>query len=583
MADSHVETDTILAIDLGLCSTRVYLFDLVDGNYRFVSFAESPSTVTAPLSDPRIGVFQSIEQLEKYTGRELLRANKTLISPSGGGAGIDCLINIFSAGPALKTILVGLVKDDSLKSIKNLAETAYTSILDNLSMGDQRKPDEWIDTIINIKPDTILIAGGTDNGASTAMRRLTDYVGLASYLIPEKERPAVLFTGNQSMADGIKESFESLVSTFRVSSNIRPYGMVEDLQPAARDLSDLVTQINRTRITGFEDLYAWSGGNTLPSCYAHGRMIRFLSKAFESDKGILAVDLGASAISISLGFNGQLIQGVYPQLGLGYALSELLEITSLESISRWIPADIAAGYIQDYLKQKGHYPSSIPATRQDTAVEQAVARQVLCLAVEQIKRKIPSQIPGVFDASLPYLEPIIVSGSTLVKAPTHGQALMMVLDSLQPVGTTTIILDRNHILPILGAVAEVNPSVPVQVLESGVFEGLAFVVTPVSNARQGTPLLSGTLFTDDGNSMTFEIDQGSFEVLPLPIGSSGRIVLEPRYHVDVGFGMGKKGEVQVSGTHMGVVIDARGRPLKLPDDEKIRQELMRKWIWTLGS
>ena len=35
--------------------------------------------------------------------------------------------------------------------------------------------------------------------------------------------------------------------------------------------------------------------------------------------------------------------------------------------------------------------------------------------------------------------------------------------------------------------------------------------------------------------------------------------------------MGKKGEVQVSGTHMGVVIDARGRPLKLPDDEKIRQ------------
>jgi hypothetical protein len=583
MADPFVETDTILAIDLGLCNTRAILFDLVDGHYRFIAIAVSPSTVTAPLNDLRIGIFQVIEQLEKITGREFLRSNKTLISPSGDGNGIDCLINVFSAGSTLRTVIVGLVKDDSLKSIRNLADTSYTTVIDCLSMGDQRKPDEWIDTIIKINPDTILMAGGTDSGASMSMRRLADYVGLACYLIPEGKKPSILFTGNQSLADGIKESFGSLTSTFRVSSNIRPYGLVEDLQPAVKDLAELVTQINRNRIPGFEDIYSWSGGNTLPSCYAHGRMIRFMSKAFESKKGIMAVDLGASAVTISLGFIGQLIQGVYPRFGLGYALSDLLETTPLENITRWLTVEISPGYVKDYLKQKGNYPASIPVNREDLAVQQAVARQVLYLAVEQIKEKIPSEFPRLYDFTLPYCEPIIVSGSTLVNAPTFGQTLLILLDSIQPVGTTTFILDPNHLLPILGAVADVNPSVPVQVLESGVFEGLAFVVTPVSNARNGTPLLSGSLISNDGNTITFEIDQGAFEVLPLPIGRSARLVLEPRHHVDVGFGFGKKGEVQVSGTHLGVVFDARGRPLVLPGNDNTRLEMMNKWIWTLGS
>ncbi|HKZ44379.1 MAG TPA: glutamate mutase L [Anaerolineales bacterium] len=583
MADPFVETESILAIDLGLCNTRAFLFDLVDGNYRLIAFAVSPSTTIAPLNDPRIGVFEVIAQLEKNAGRQLLSSNKTLISPSGGGNGIDCLINVYSAGPAFRTVLVGLVKDDSLKSIRNLADTAYTEVVDCLSMGDQRKPDEWIDTIIKIHPDTILIAGGTDNGASISMRRLADYVGLACYLIPAAERPSILFTGNQALADGIKESFGSLASSVRVSSNIRPFGNVEDLQPAAKDLSEMITQVNRNRSPGFEELYAWSGGYTLPSCYAHGRMVRFMSKAFELNKAIMAVDLGASAATISFGFNGQLIQGVYPQFGLGNALIHLLDITPLESVTRWLTVDISPDYVQNYLNQKGQYPSSIPVTREDMVLEQAVARQVLSLAVEQLRKKIPSEIPRLFEFTLPYCEPILVSGSVLLNAPAFGQTLLILLDSLQPVGTTTFILDPNHLLPILGAVADVNPSVPVQVLESGVFEGLAFVVTPVSNARQGTPLLSGSLITNDGNTLTFEIDQGTFEVLPLPIGKSARLLLEPRFHVDVGFGYGKKGEVEVSGTHLGVVFDARGRPLLLSGNDNTRREMMNKWIWSLES
>ena len=48
-------------------------------------------------------------------------------------------------------------------------------------------------------------------------------------------------------------------------------------------------------------------------------------------------------------------------------------------------------------------------------------------------------------------------------------------------------------------------------------------------------------------------------------------------------GPGRGGSVRVVGGTLGVVIDARGRPLRLPRDTNIRQEIYKKWLWTLGG
>jgi hypothetical protein len=42
------------------------------------------------------------------------------------------------------------------------------------------------------------------------------------------------------------------------------------------------------------------------------------------------------------------------------------------------------------------------------------------------------------------------------------------------------------------------------------------------------------------------------------------------------------GKLKVQGGALGVVIDARGRPLRLPSDAGRRMELFKKWLWTLG-
>ena len=81
----------------------------------------------------------------------------------------------------------------------------------------------------------------------------------------------------------------------------------------------------------------------------------------------------------------------------------------------------------------------------------------------------------------------------------------------------------------------------------------------------------------------FEINQGTLDVLPLPSGQSGQLFLEPLHRSDVGFGPGRSGNVQVSGTQIGVVIDARGRPIQLSKENGRRREMLKKWIWTLGG
>jgi hypothetical protein len=76
---------------------------------------------------------------------------------------------------------------------------------------------------------------------------------------------------------------------------------------------------------------------------------------------------------------------------------------------------------------------------------------------------------------------------------------------------------------------------------------------------------------------------GGLEILPLGIGQTARIDLKPLQRSDIGNGPGRNASVQVSGGVMGVVIDARGRPLVLPEDPVRRRELLKKWLFSVGG
>lgn len=583
MPTSLVEGNSLLAIDIGAVTTRAAYFDVVEGRYRFISMGQSPTTSAAPLKNVALGAQMAIENLQSLLGKALIDSDGRLTLPSQpDGTGVDSVVTTISAGPAIKTIVIGLLADVSLKSIESLAQTTYTHVIDSIGLNDPRRSDEQVDAIVRNSPELVMMAGGMDGGATSSIQKVLETLGLAIYLLPETKRPVVLYAGNKALAQEVKAALSDIASFVQISPNVRPSLQVEDLAPAQRDLAELVIKVREQQMPQLSELRELSGGIVLPSAYSQGRMIRFLSSYFASGKGVLSVDVGASAISIGASFDGDLHLNVFPQLGLGEPLAGLLRHTTLNEIARWIPLDIPAETVREYLYQKSLYPAAIPATREELAIEQAILRQNLQVATRLMGNRLPP-VRRRRDGLLPSFEPILASGASITGAATAGQKLLMLLDGLQPTGNGMLALDQNNLLAMLGAAAELNSILPIQVIDSGALSYLANVISPISKANYGTPILQAQLTRDDGTEISSEVKMGNLQVLPLESGQTGRLVLRPLRRADVGLGPGKGAELDVIGSALGIVIDARGRPLSLPEDVTQRRALLKKWQAAVGG
>ncbi|HCR70273.1 MAG TPA: hypothetical protein DIW23_02415 [Anaerolineae bacterium] len=584
MPSSIITSNSLLAIDVGAANTRAVLFDVIEGEYRFIASGIAPSTAEAPFKDVSEGARNAVANLQKILGKTLLDSSRNIITPTqSNGSGVDALVITLSAGPTVKTVVVGLLKDVSLDSARRLTETSYTRIMDSMSLSDQRKPDQQIDSLMRVRPELVVIAGGTDGGASRSIQKLLEPIGLASFLMPEEKRPTVLFAGNEKMEEEVKTLVGSLSTSLHFSPNIRPSLETEDIDPAERELARMIINIRKRQIKGVDLLDLWSGGHMLPTAYATGRMVRFLSKVYGSPKGILSVDMGASATVIAAAFRNKSTLKVLPQFSLGQNLVGLLNYTTLDNILQWSSLDISSGVLLDYLHQKSLYPATIAATQEDLAISQAIAREALYLAMQTARKDFPQNITNIKSNLTPLFEPILAGGGALSDASRPGQSLLLLLDGIQPVGITTIILDQNNLLPLLGVAASQNNILPVQVLESGAFLSVGTVVSPVVSARYGTSILKAKLSYENGAEASIDLKFGSIETLPLANGETGKLTIQVSRGVDVGFGAGRGGTITVSGGALGVVFDGRGRPLNLPTDPVRRRELIKKWNWTLGG
>ena len=585
MPASLVQNESILAIDVGATMTRAVLFDVVEGQYRFVASGQAPSTAEAPFKDVGLGVREAITNLQNITGTTLLGAqDNNLIAPSQpDGSGVDAVVATVSAGPAVKTVVVGLLSDVSLQSARRLAESTYSRVVDTLDLSDHRRADQQMDSIVRSRPDLVLLTGGTDGGASRSIQKMLEAIGLACYLMPEEKRPMVLYAGNHELTHEVQELLGGHVGKLQMGHNVRPSLEMEDLAPASHELASLVMKLRERQIKGVDELNLWSGGTILPTAYAQGRMIRFLSRLYQSTRGLLGVNAGASAMSVAAGFNGDLTLGVYPQFGVGENLAGILQYTSIEDIMRWLQLDISTNTMREYLFQKSSYPSAIPATREEQAIAQAIVRQALYLSVRLAQKNFPANIRAARADQMPPFDLIIGGGGAISDGTSLGQSLLLLLDAIQPVGILPVLLDQNNLLPLLGAAASRNHYLPVQVIESGAFIGLGTVISVVTSASYGDQVLRAKLTYADGTEARAEVKSGGLEVLPLPSGQTARLTLQPLQRADVGLGPGNGGTTSVTGGALGVVLDARGRPLNLPSDPVRRRELMKRWSYAVGG
>jgi hypothetical protein len=574
MNPANQEALSVLAIDIGTINTHALLFEIVDESYFLIGAGTTPTTTNLPVKDVLPGVIGAIHQLQELTGRILLNPKDDLIIPSQvDGVGIDRLYITFSIGKKLKLVTFGLMDDVSVQSVKKLAATVPGETVESISLNDPRTIHQQIDDVIRSRPDLILFAGGTDRGSTRAVKKMADLLVAILQVIPKPQRPPVVFCGNQSLVKPIKNMLEAYTQ-FESTSNIRPEMDNEELDQASEDVARVITTIQASEVEGFQKLIRLCNDSPCPTTIAIGRITRFLSKVGDPEKGVLSIDLGASATITASAVAGKLDLNILP-VGSGEGLAEFLRVMPFSEITRWFPAEIDLEEARDQIWQKTLFPASIPMTLEALTIEQAVYRQMLHYIMYELSTR------GVLAPN--GYETILCSGMALTQGSNPNQLLMMLLDGLQPRGISTLILDSHSILSTLGAISRTLPLLPVQVLESSAFANLATVVSPVSSLRAGAVVLRGSLEYSNQKIRTFEVKQGGFTVLPLRAGDTATLELVLSHNVQVESTELAETRFKVNGSVCGVVIDARGRPIRLPKKPEIRAELFSRWNGMLAQ
>lgn len=581
MDTTNLVAKSALAVDIGTTITRSLLFDVVSGRYRLIGTGTASTTAGSPRFDVTVGIWRSLEKLQHLTGRTLLSDKEGVIIPSTQDSqGADIMVATMSAGNPISVVTVGLLDDVSLLNARRLAQTSYTDIIAEISLNDNRTATDRINLLTKKRPDLIIITGGTNGGASQSLLSILESIGLSSYMLDESQRPHILFTGNEKLQEEVKAGLEK-ISKLHISPNIQPALGISNFRPAQKELNEIFLDVRRKQSGGLREVLSWTDGYFTSTASALGRVVRFLSEKYEPEKGVLGADIGSDTTILAAAFQGEETLRVYPNKGIGGGAAGILESSSLEEIKRWLPRKLPDTFVRDYIYNKSNYPDSIPSEEDHLEIEMALAKQALRQAALDMIPSLEKQIDSM-GILLPSVEPIIGAGRILTKAPKRYQSLSILLDGLQPTGITTLALDQNGILPGLGALAEINPLMTVQVIESNTFLNLGTIIAPIGIARPGTAVLRIRLHREDGRMITRDIKFGTLTILPVEMGEKVSLHLRPLHRFDIGMGgPGKSGKVNAVGGVLGIIVDARGRPLQFhPDEEKNinRNEVWRKTL-----
>jgi uncharacterized protein (TIGR01319 family) len=589
MSQDFAPVESILALDCGSTTTQALLIDQVGGEYRLVVRTEAPSTVEPPWNNVAISVRQAVTEISEITGWPLLNERGQIISPQRHLGGVDAVVVIASASSPLRLVLAGVMSDISLLSARHALSTTYAVVEGVISLDHRNNGARGInggiqgqiDLIQQLKPDAIVIVGGIDGGASRAVLQAAETVAIASFTMLSSERPPIVYAGNAQLRSQVAE-IVGPEAELRAVDNVRPGLHLENLGPLQAEAEELFRKRKMERLPGFATLSSWSSVSVLPAARAFAYSVQYLARL--DGINVLGVDVGGATATVAAMVDDRLDLSVRSDLGLSYNAIRLLDQVPVESISRWLPTGADPAQIRNLLHNKTIRYRTVPQTPEELLVEQAVAREVLRLTLGDLMPHWPKGASRLYPNLLPKFHLIVGGGGALTNTPNYGQAALMLLDALQPIGVAGLALDKVRLMAPLSAVAAVNPAAAAQLMERDALLNLGTVVAPIGIAREGELALTFKLEYEDGRQMEVEVPYGTLEVIPLPAGQTANLTLRPTRRFDVGLGTkGQAGTTKVEGGILGIIIDARGRPLPISPDPEEQRNRMQRWLWDMGS
>ena len=589
----------IVATDCGSTTTKAIMIEEVDGVYRQTFRGEAPTTVEEPFADVTVGVVNSVTELQELSGRQLIAEDGTIIrrTSTDDAVGCDIYISTSSAGGGLQMMVAGVVREMTAASAKRAALGAGAIVMDVIASNDKRRPHEQIQRIRELRPDMVLLSGGTDGGNSTQV------VQLAELVAPAKPRPRfggayqlpIIYAGNTDARDEIERVFtveDDATGGFDLSivENLRPTMERENLGPARDCIHDVFLEHVMAHAPGYDKLIDWTNAPIMPTPGAVGDILQTIART----QGINAVgvDIGGATTDVFSVFDGTFNRTVSANLGMSYSISNVCAEAGMDQILRWVHLDMEERELRNRVKNKMIRPTTIPQSAEALVFEQAVAREALRLAYQQHKEfattlkgvqqqrtvgdTFSQQTGGMTIVNNMKLDLLVASGGVLSHAPRMHQTAMLLIDSFQPEGVTMLAKDSIFMMPHLGVLASVHPKAAEEVFDRDCLIYLGTSVCAAGQPKAGKSCFKYELTGDC--TECGEITGGELKLIELGMDQVATISLTPTRGIDLGAGPGKKISKEVRGGTVGLILDGRGRPLALPEERSACQATVQGWV-----
>lgn len=588
----------ILATDCGSTTSKARFFKKLGNEYRFVASGEAPTTVEAPFEDVTLGVRNAIREVEELTGHKLLAPHGIITPSRGKKEGVDLYVTTSSAGGGLQMMVAGVVKTMTAESAERAALGAGAIVMDVMAVDDGRRPHEKIGRIRHLRPDMILMAGGTDGGTIRHVVETAELIDAAKpkpRLGVDFELP-IVFAGNKEARKPIKWILDRTFA-LKIVDNIRPVLEMENTDPARNVIHELFMEHVMSHAPGYDRLMKWTPIPIMPTPAAEGKMFRTIAETYNAN--VIGVGLGGATTNVYSIYENKFVRTVSANLGMSYSICNVLKEAGTKNIIRWMPFDIKEEDLRNRLYNKMIRPTTIPQSVEDLVVEHAVAREALRLGFKHHKllarplRGIQRRrtIADIFEQrafeetyiDMTHVDWLAGTGGLLSHAPRRAQSALMLIDGFQPEGVTKLAQDSVFMMPHLGVLSTVHPKAALEIFEKDCLVRIGVCIAPRGVGKEGEDVMKVIVRMPDNSVLEEHVDTGSIKKISLKEGEKAEVEIFPFRGGDVGRGSGKSRKVVVEGGVVGIILDARGRPLILSDDNNERKQKLIEWFKALDA
>lgn len=260
--------------------------------------------------------------------------------------------------------------------------STYAQATNNLSLSQEQNEEKHLAATIAQKPDIILIVGGTDGGAEQRLLHLVETVSIGLGPLAAGKPTQAVFAGNKNLRERVRDLLKDRAK-IHMADNVRPELDKENLTDAIRMLNELYSDLKIGALPGVHTLHEWHQQPIIPTLQAFAAIARYFAAL---NKGrVLGVDLGSNSVSLLLADANGTQTYMRNDLGMGQPIINLLNEVDTAAIARWLPYQISAEEIRDFIFYKSLHPQTIPMTEAESYLEQAIAREIIrCVAPEPL-------------------------------------------------------------------------------------------------------------------------------------------------------------------------------------------------------